>query len=132
MGADRNAGTVVRLKDGRTRRFRSKQERRQIVEESLKPGASVSLVARAHDVNTNQVFKWRKQYQQGRLEVEASTSLLPVKIADTVPVVGPTSGRKSRVRRSGVIDIDLGHARVRIEGTADPDCVRAALEGLVR
>jgi hypothetical protein len=22
----------------------------------------------------------------------------------------------------------LGHARVRIEGTADPDCVRAALE----
>jgi transposase len=132
MGADQNAGTVVRLKDGRTRRFRSKQERRQIVEESLKAGASVSLVARAHDVNTNQVFKWRRQYQQGRLEVESSTILLPVQIADTVPAVRPTSHRKSRVRRSGVIDIDLGHARVRIEGTADPDCVRAALEGLVR
>jgi transposase len=132
MGTGRNAETVVRLKDGRTRQFRSKQERRQIVEESLKPGASVSLVARAHDVNANQVFKWRKQYQQGRLEVESSTALLPVKITDTVPTVRPTFHRKSRVRRTGVIDIDLGHARVRIEGEADPDCVRAALEGLVR
>jgi transposase len=89
-------------------------------------------VARAHDVNTNQVFKWRRQYQQGGLEVASSTALLPVKITDTVPAIRPTSHRKSRGRRSGVIDIDLGHARVRIEGTADPDCVRAALEGLVR
>jgi transposase-like protein len=76
MGEAQNAGTVVRLKDGRTRRFRSKQERRQIVEETLKPGASVSLVARAHDVNTNQVFKWRRQYHQGQLEVDAPTTLL--------------------------------------------------------
>ena len=60
MGAVQQSGRVVALKDGRTRRFRSKQERRQIVEETLKPGASVSLVARAHDVNANQVFKWRK------------------------------------------------------------------------
>jgi hypothetical protein len=34
--------------------------------------------------------------------------------------------------RQGRIEIDLGHARVLIEGTADPDCVRAALEGLAR
>lgn len=38
------------------RQFRSRQERRAIVEETLKPGASVSVVARAHDVNANQVF----------------------------------------------------------------------------
>jgi len=34
--------------------------------------------------------------------------------------------------KSGTIDIDLGHARVRIEGPVGPDCVRAALEGLIR
>ena len=127
-------GKVVTLKDGRTRKFRSKQERRQIVEESLRPGASVSLVARAHDVNTNQVFKWRKQYHDGRLDgalKSASTgTLLPVKICDSVPT--PTLTRRSKPRRSGVIDIDLGHARIRIEGTADPECVRAAVEGLIR
>jgi transposase len=89
-------------------------------------------VARAHDVNANQVFKWRKQYQQGRLEVDAQTTLLPVKVSDATQVVQPPPHRKSGTRRSGIIDIDLGHARVRIEGTADPECVRAALEGLVR
>jgi transposase len=120
------------LKDGRTRRFRSKQERRQIVEETLKSGASVALVARAHDVNTNQVFKWRRQYEQGQREVATSTALLPVKVSDTVETVQPPRRRKSAARRTGIIDIDLGHARVRIEGAADPDCVRATLEGLVR
>ncbi len=132
MSAAQNADRVVRLKDGRTRRFRSKQERREIVEETLKPGASVSLVARAHDVNSNQVFKWRKQYRQGRLEVDSRTTLLPVKVSDTIQTLQAKLGRKHRTRRSGVIDIDLGHARVRIEGTADPECVRAALEGLTR
>jgi hypothetical protein len=42
-------GKIVELKDGRRRRFRSREERRQIVEEALKAGASVSQVARAHD-----------------------------------------------------------------------------------
>lgn len=132
MGAAHGAELIVRLKDGRTRRFRSRQERRQIVEETLKPGASVALVARAHDVNTNQVFKWRRQYEQGQLEVATSPALLPVKVSDAVQPVQPTRRRKSAARRTGIIDIDLGHARVRIEGPADADCVRAALEGLVR
>jgi len=129
-----NATKIVELKDGRKRRFRSKQERRQIVEETLKPGTSISQVARAHDVNANQVFKWRRQYRQGQLETATSTTLLPVRICDVVPDVrrAEVGSRKSKVRKSGVIDIDLGHARVRIEGKADPECVRAALEGLVR
>jgi transposase len=131
MVSVQSTAIVVTTKSGQTRRFRSKQERRQIVEESLKPGASVSLVARAHDVNANQVFKWRKQYEQGRLDVSSTATLLPVKITD--PVVPHSKlSRKSKARKSGIIDIDLGHARVRIEGSADPDCVRAALEGLVR
>ena len=43
--------------------FRTKAERRQIAEETLKPGASVSQVARSYDVNANQVFQWRQQYR---------------------------------------------------------------------
>jgi transposase len=129
-----NAEKVIELKSGRTRRFRSKEERRRIVEETLKSGASVSQVALAHGVNTNQVFKWRQQYREGRLEINPSTALLPVKVSDAVPEVQRPEerSRKSKPRKSGIIDIDLGHARVRIEGGADPDCVRAALEGLSR
>src|SRR5437764_14811873 len=127
------AGTVVRMKDGRTRQYRSIEERRRIVEETLKPGASIALVARAHDVNANQVFKWRRQYKQGQLEIDAApTTLLPVKISPLIAATPIASPRKSRTKRTGIIDIDSGHARVRIEGTVDPDCVKAALEGLMR
>jgi len=133
MGGVQQVVRVVTLKNGRTKRFRSKQERRQIVEETLKPGASVSVVARAHDVNANQVFKWRKEYREGRLDVEPTTSaLLPVRIRESLPMVRLPLSRRRKARRVGIIDIDLGHARVRIDGGADPDCVRAALEGLIR
>jgi transposase len=119
------------------RRFRTKAERRQVVEETLKPGASVSRVARAHDVNTNQVFHWRRLYQQGWFdERPKSTALVPVKVVrsggQSLVATGRGSARAQASRSSGIIDIDLGHARVRIEGAADPDCVRASLEGLIR
>ncbi len=42
------------------RRFRTADERRRIVEETLVPGSSVAVVARMHGVNANQVFAWRK------------------------------------------------------------------------
>jgi transposase len=133
MGAAQIAESAVALNDGRKRRYRSKLERRQIVEETLKPGTSVSLVARAHDVNTNQVFKWVRQYHAGQFDVvQTPGALLPVKISDGSQKVQPALGHKSRARRTGIIDIDLGHARVHIEGTADPDCIRAAIESLAR
>ena len=113
------------------KRLWTRQEKRQIVEETLKPGGSVSVVARAHDVNANQVFQWRKQYREGRLAAETPT-LLPVKVSESALQKARPARQKSTLKRNGVIDIDLGHARVRIEGAADPDCIRAALEGLLQ
>lgn len=122
------------MEDRASKRFRSAQEKREIVEETLRAGASVSVVARTHDVNANQVFRWRKLYREGQLEVEESrTRLLPVKVTDVaVQKVRLSAKQKSKIKSNGIIDIDLGHARLRIEGAADPDCVRAALAGLIR
>jgi transposase len=115
------------------RRRISKPEKRRVVEETFRPGASVSVVARQHDINANQLFRWRKLYREGHLEVETESRLLPVRISDVVEKTSQrATARASRRVREGTIDIDLGHARVRIEGTADPACVRAALEGLLR
>ncbi|ARU20791.1 DNA repair protein RadA [Ralstonia solanacearum] len=48
------------------------------MQETLVPGASVSAVARRHGVNANQVFGWRKQYQEGSLTaVKAGESVVP-------------------------------------------------------
>ena len=119
------------------RRFRTKAERRAIVEETLKPGASVSQVARAHDVNTNQVFHWRRQYRAGWFDdvAKKATGLVPVKVVRSASESLQATPRRIKAKAAtaaGSIDIDLGHARVRIVGAADPECVRVALQGLVR
>jgi len=59
-------------------------EERRIVEETLEPEASVARVARAHGVNANQVFAWRRQYRQGSLgENRETANLLPVRVTGT-------------------------------------------------
>ncbi|WP_322067363.1 IS3 family transposase [Burkholderia ubonensis] len=66
------------LTEPERRRRRSVQEKLAIVQETLEPGASVSAVARRHGVNPNQVFAWRKQYQDGSLTaVKAGESVVP-------------------------------------------------------
>lgn len=43
-----------------------------MVRETLEPGQSVSIVARRHGVNANQLFQWRKLYQDGSLSAISS------------------------------------------------------------
>ena len=49
------------------RQRRSIAEKRRIVEKTLVDGASVARIARAHGVNANQLFGWRRLYLSGRL-----------------------------------------------------------------
>ena len=110
------------------RRYRSKQERREIVEETLQPGASVAVIARQHGVNANQVFHWRKLYREGLLEVGAAAAqLVPVRISEVVS--GEQAPRKFY---AGVIVVELGRARIRVEGAVDADSLRLILERLGR
>ena len=67
-------------------RRRTIKERRDIVEETLVPGASVARVARRHDVNANQVFYWRKLYREERLGISIATPLLPVRVKTERPL----------------------------------------------
>ena len=114
------------------RRYRSALEWRQIVEETLQPGASVAIIARAHEVNANQVFCWRKRYREGLLvSRKNATELVPVQVSDTVGVEHDKPVKKeSGGLALGAIVIELGNARVRIEGAADPASIRAALDSL--
>jgi len=60
------------------RRRRSVEEKLAIVRETFEPGATVSGVARRHQVNANQVFAWRKLYQDGSLSaVSAGEQVVP-------------------------------------------------------
>ena len=73
-------GLLVR----QVRKRRSAAEKRLIVEQALEPGASVARVARAHGLNANVVFNWRRLYSEGKLSVETTQAmkLLPVSIEE--------------------------------------------------
>lgn len=114
------------------RQRRSIVEKRRVVEETLAPGASVARVARAHGINANQVFSWRRQYLAGRLgQPEPGIKLLPVRVRESKPAavaIEPPSDAERPQR--GTIYIEIRQAQVRIEGSADPALVRVLLECL--
>jgi transposase len=113
------------------RQRRSIAEKRRIVEETLLPGASVARVARAHGVNANQVFGWRRLYLAGRLgEQKPGIKLLPVRVSESAPVMVEHRGTDLSQPQPGTIHIELRQAQVRIEGTADPALIRVLLECL--
>ncbi len=112
------------------RQQRTVEEKRRIVEETLAEGASVARVARAHGVNANQVFGWRRLYLAGRLGGSGAIKLLPVHVNESSPSLAPRSEGACSTSLSGTIHIELRYAQVRIEGSADPGLLRVLLECL--
>jgi transposase len=94
--------------------------KRQMVAETQAPGASVSIVARHHDVNSNQLFRWRRQLLPKA--VVESGAMVPVEIA-------ADDGRPRRTDREGVIEIAFGcGARVRLRGEVNAETLRQVIE----
>jgi transposase len=117
----------------RVRRFRSVAEKRQIVNQTLEPGASVALVARAHGLNANQVFKWRRAFERGELidSTAACTALLPVTVAASSEAETREPINQQRPATSGSIHIEFpGRAMISVESGADPALLRSILESL--
>ena len=100
--------------------------KRAVVEETLRPGTSVALVARKHGINANQVFCWRKLYREGQLG-DASSAMLPVTIEPDVAV-----DRTNSAQASGSFLIESDRLRVRIEGRPDAETLRVVLAELRR
>jgi transposase len=125
----------MEIRAGKT--FRTKEERLAIIEETLDPKASVAQVALNHGINANQIFHWRRQHREGHFATdEKQQSLVAVRVVDQKPArhrrLEVPSLKKLRQKEqpptAATIEIDLGHARVRIEGTPDPECVRVIME----
>lgn len=103
--------------------------KRAVVAQSLLPDASVSRIARQHNVNANQVFAWRKLFAEGQQESgDTVCALLPVTLAAPImaqPAAGPAHAC------AGVIELTVGKARLRLEGTVDATTLSLLLQRLL-
>jgi transposase len=96
--------------------------KREIVAASSAPGASVSIVARRYDVNSNQVFAWHKRYGDAPNTALASPFVPVVLTPDWVVKAAPTSAAEA-------IEIELpGGYRVRIGCAVTAASLRLVLD----
>jgi transposase len=104
--------------------------KREIVAASFEPGASVSVVARRYDVNTNQLFAWRKLYRTdgGGQAVSSGPMLFPVTVT-----AEPEALAASTPNAAETIEIELGEKyRIRIGSGVDGKALRRVLDALER
>ena len=148
--------TVLHIKGDqvgrRRRREHSAQFKRELVQASQQPGASVSAIALEHGLNANLLFAWRRMQlrEQARqaqaAEADRQPVLLPVEIcaedadigtgvtvvaSTSMPAAAPPS-RSARPARaaSGTIEIDIGGALVRVRGLVEEASLRLVLQTL--
>lgn len=111
-------------------RRHSVEAKRRIVEETLTGDASVSVVARRHDMNTNQLFMWRQQYARRRLGPVAGTStLLAVRVEESaIPAPRPATVT-APIPPVGWIEIECARGyRIRVHGPVDRGALQTVLE----
>jgi transposase len=122
------AGTAERMGGGqRRRRAWSLEEKQRIVAESRAPGASASVVARRHDVNTNQLFTWRRQLEG----VSAAPPDQPVGFVPAAIAVEPPAAPCAR--GDGQIEIVLASgARVIVGMDVDERALTRVIKALSR
>lgn len=119
--------TVTVLAGPERRRRWTSAQRLRIVEESLQPGASVTAVARRHDVHPNLLHGWRRQARAGALDARPSRSGSgdPAPFA-AVMVAEPALAAAAAAL--GVIEIEFASgARLRITGAVEPATASAVV-----
>jgi transposase len=118
------------------RKHHSREKKLQAVNETFAPGASVSQVARRHDINTNLLFSWIRQFENGylvgpdrrelRREMQkfVAVGLLPKPEA---------SGAKQDLPAGGAIEIENGAGmKVRLSGSVDERLLNLVLAEMRR
>lgn len=121
----------------RRRRHWTRPEKQRLVAETLAPGASVSRVARRHDVNANLLFTWRRQARRGGLggtpPIAAEGESFPlIPITVTADDVERAPRRPpAPENRPGIIEIVLPSGeRLRVDAWVEEKALRRVLAAI--
>ncbi|MDO8252827.1 MAG: transposase [Rhodoferax sp.] len=121
-----------------TKRRHNPAFKRKLVELTRQAGASVAAIALEHGINANLLFKWRREQlgSPSSARPPAQAILLPVTMVPVPPVRTMSTpppavmANATRACAVGVIEIEVGGARVRLCGSVDQDSVRCVLQTL--
>ena len=132
---------------GAPRRQHEKSFKAELVAQCLLPGASVAAIALAGGINANLLFKWRRDHLRsqrlGSAAPSSSAVLVPVHVdcavdadagnsqsapspASTALAVTP----QRPVRTTGIIELDIACAQLRLRGPVDEASLCSVLRAL--
>jgi transposase len=109
------------------RRRWNEEDRARILAAILEPGAVVAEVARAADVSTSLVYKWRREARAGALTSDApgfASVVVEAPPAAALSLPPPTHAEP------GIIVVEMREARVRIGADAPAAAITATLKAL--
>ena len=110
------------------RRRWSADDKARIVEETLAPGATVSEVARRHDIRPQQLFGWRREMRI--VDPEPAVSFVPALVEAADPEkVDRARSRPARTGR-GDIELEFEGVVVRVRRGAEAKTVAAVIKAL--
>jgi transposase len=124
-------------------RHHSLEFKRELVERSFVPGASVAKIARESGLNANQLFAWRSAYRAGKLGPALANTFLPVTISDVpnISVAAPVKIPKplatppsatAKLGPPGRIVLEREGLHMSIEGMPDREVLAQVLAALLR
>ncbi|MCK1540943.1 transposase [Bradyrhizobium sp. 179] len=109
------------------------EEKQRIVSESYGGSRLVSVTARRNGLSTSQLFTWRRLAREGKLSRDAAPVLVPVEITPAAAPISsgvpqPVSSPPAHRARAGIIEIELGGCRVRVDRDVDVEALQRVLE----
>ncbi|MGJ5222320.1 IS66-like element accessory protein TnpA [Bradyrhizobium oligotrophicum] len=113
------------------------EEKQRIVSESYGGSRLVSVTARRNGLSASQLFTWRRLAREGKLSGDAAPVLVPVEITPAAAPISsgapqPVSSPPTHRARAGIIEIELGSCRVRVDRDVDVETLQRVLEILRR
>ena len=113
----------------------SREFKRQIVEVSLTPCASIAAVAQAYGINANLLHKWRWSYRHGAFgAVTAPSTLAAVQIANPARLVVVKPSQPATIstnkKLTGHIELFLNNTRILVHGAPDSQTLRSVIDAL--
>jgi transposase len=116
---------------GKERKRWSEDQKREIVAETLRPGETVTGVARRHGANPSMVFSWRKRFMEQQTPEAPQTAFMPVALAP--PALLAPAPAPMEAFEAPTIDLTFAcGARLKLTGAVDPELVAGIVKALRR
>jgi transposase len=115
------------------RRRWSDEMKARIVHEAMRPGATVSQIARRHGLTPQQVFTWRRLARRRAVAADHGPAFAPIVIEDALAASAlpdRTGAAAAAAAANAIIEIVIADVVIRVPSGTDPATLAMVLQAV--